>query len=313
MISAALVIMLSTVVFAMSGDGGNVPVVPKNEAVKAAASENVPVEQTEIVTQSTKSNSIETVKDQFGIDTGMPAGTLSKFKEEYLKKEKQMFPLNKTTMLYDFKIDLNKYNEFKIYGVDLKKSGNPIESKTYKENALYSDIVIIGETIKKEKINGADTFKLKIYEIIKGSEVLKLKLGEIPNYFNYFDPMNQEPVIGKKGLYFFGFAQDINKETRRWAQQRTASTLLCLDDNSVVYERNFKTLDYALYYKNNASTNEKMLKSEKWRKKIDDLYNSVKMNDTWNDAVANVKKIIEINDDLHFYKKTFKVEVENEK
>ena len=289
-ITAILIAMLS-VVFSMSGDG-----------------ENVPVEQKEVVTQSIESNTIETVKDRLGVDTKMPAETLGKFKEEYLKKEKQMFPLNKTTMLYNFKIDLNKYDDFLKIGIDLKKSGNPVESATYKDNTLYSDIIIIGKTLTREKINGADTFKLEIIEVLKGSDILSLKLGNVPKYFNYFDPLNQEPVLDRKGLYFFDFAEDINKNTRCWVQQIPASTLLCLDDNSVVYEKNFKTLNYTLFYKNNEKTNDKMLKSEEWRKKIDDLYKSVKMYESWDIAVENVKKILELNDAKNFYNKTFKAE-----
>ena len=295
-------------IYSMSDDGGNVPVVQKTNSSKEVP--QIEQQSNLVLDQDAESKSNETVKDRLGVDTRMSTEEYDKFINAYLKKEKQMFPQNKTTMLYNFKIDLNKYDEFLEMGIDLNKSGVQVESKTYKENALYSDIVIIGKTIEKEEITGSDTFKIEILEILKGADILKQKLGEIPKYFNYFDPLNQEPVMDKKGLYFLGFAQDINKDTRCWAQQRTGSTLICLDDNSIVYEKNFKTLNYALYYKNNEKTNDKMLKSEKWKKKIDDLYKSVKMNESWDVAVANVKKIIEINDDKNFYKKTFTNEVE---
>jgi len=308
MISAALIIMLSTVIFGMSGDGGNVPVEPKKEAVNVIAKDNAPVTLSENTSQTSMSNTNETVKDRLGVDTSMPLKALEYFKEEYLKKEKQMFPMNRTTMLYNFKIDLNRYDDFLKIGIDLKNSGNPVESASYKDNTLYSDIIVIGRTLAREKINGAETFKIEILEVLKGHDILSLKLGSVPKFFNYFDPLNQEPVLEKKGLYFFDFAENINKDTHCWVQQIPGSTLLCIDDNSVVYEKNFKTLNYALYYKNNEKSNEKMLKSEKWRKKIDDLYISVKMNESWDVAVANVKKIIEINDDKNFYKKTFKAE-----
>ncbi|MBN2747381.1 MAG: hypothetical protein JXR34_11705 [Bacteroidales bacterium] len=246
------------------------------------------------------------VTDRLGYNTGMTKDELQKFKEDYNNLDKTMFPGTHSTMLYDAKIDLNKYEELKILGVDLTNSGGFTESKDYLENSLYGEIVVVGKTIEKEKVNGADTFRIEIFEVLKGAEILKFKLGKVPKFFNYFDPFNQEPVMDMKGLYFFGFAQDINKDTRCWVQQIPASTLLCLEDNSIVYEKNFKSLNYALYFINNATTNEKMIKSEKWRKKIHDLYESVKMNESWDVAISSVRQILEINDAENFYKKTWR-------
>jgi len=270
-----------------------------NKAKQMPKSNPLPI-QPEIV----DSNGI--VTDNLGYYTGMTKDELQKFKDDYNNLNNTMFPGTHTTMFYDAKIDLNKYDELKKLGAVLINSESSIESKVYLENSLYADIVVVGKTIKKEKVNGADTFRIEIFEVLKGTEIFKFRLGEVPEFFNAIDLMNQEPVMDMKGLYFFCFAQDINKDTRCWVQQIPASTLLCLEDNSIVYEDNFKSLNYAHYFINNATTNEKMIKSEKWRKKIHDLYESVKMNESWDDAISNVRQILEINDAENFYKKIWR-------
>ena len=84
MILAALIIMLSTVIFGMSGDGGNVPVVPKKEAVNVS-SQVSPQGENKDNTIGIQENKVETVKDQFGGDTGMTQNEFEKFKEEYYR------------------------------------------------------------------------------------------------------------------------------------------------------------------------------------------------------------------------------------
>jgi hypothetical protein len=297
-LSILLSIIFLMPIFAMS-DGDSNEISSENKAKHTQKYWPLPVQPEQV-----DSNGI--VTDKLGYNTGMTKDELQRFKEDYNKLDKTMFPGTHTTMLYDAKIDLKKYEELKKLGVDLKNSGNSSESKNYLENTLYGEIVVVGKTILKEKVNGADTFRIEIFEVLKGAEILKFKLGEVPKFFNYIDLMNQEPVMDTKGLYFFDFAQDINKDTRCWVQQITASTLLCLSDNSIVYEKNFKSLNYALYFMNNAATNEKMIKSEKWRNKIQDLYESVKMNESWDVAISSVRKILEINDAENFYKKAWR-------
>lgn len=312
MISAALILMLSTVIFGMSGDGGNVPVVPKKEAVNVTAKDNVPVEQKENVVQST---TYETVKDEFGIDTGKTKDELKKFEEDYANLKSKILPMSRSTMLFDYRIDLNKYDEFKKLGVDLKNSGAPNEATIYKENALYSDIILVGKTLEEDTIFGYDMFKIEIYEVIKGADIFKEKLNEIPETFHYIgekDVVGQtDPVIGIKGIYFFSFAKRINKD-RTWVQKRPESTILLLDDNKAIYEKGYQAHLDAIWYRNAIEQNKDLSESkkkafERWAKAND---NKGKIKESFEDVINNIKKIIEVNDSQNFYKKNFKSEVQ---
>jgi len=312
MISALVIIILSMVALGMSGDGGNVPVVPKKEAVNASTQGNIPVEQTENVGNK-NDGSLKVsgaVKDRLGIDTGMSKEELEKFKAEYDKMDRQMFPGTHTSMLYDSKIDLNKADEFKKIGVDLWRSGVPAADKTYKENTLYSDIIVIGKTIGTEKIDGVYTYKIEIEEIIKGKEILNHKLGEIPQYIYYPGSNaggNEEivgetkPILNVTALYFFGFAEDLQKN-RRWIQKRPESTLICNEDSSIVYEKYYEQLKSLAWLQN------KKDKSENFKNLQKDIEENIVMKEKWNEAISIVKQIITINKDENFYNKSFKVE-----
>ncbi|MBN2826936.1 MAG: hypothetical protein JXQ26_03045, partial [Tissierellales bacterium] len=311
-ITAILFSMLS-VVFSMSGDGENVPVVQKKEAVKTSASVNLPAEQTTVnLAQSTAK---ETVKDEFGIDTGMDKEKLADFKEKYLKLDKKMFPGVQGTMLYDFKVDLNKYDELKKLGVDLKESGSPVESKSYKENAIYSDIILIGTSIEEDQSFGYDMYKIEIQEILKGADIFIEKLGKIPKQIHYIgekDVAGQtDPVIGVKGMYFFSNTNKLMKD-KPYLHKRPESTVLFFDGNNAIYEKGYQKHLDAIWYRNAAEQDKEMSDSkkkayERWAKASDSIG---KIDESFEDVIVNVRKLLEVNDSKNFYKKTFKAEVQ---
>jgi len=308
---AVLILILSTV-FAMSGDGGQQPAKPEkktevtqtqNEQAQQAPSDEkegsdkrVKYAQKEcpLLVRTEQIDSKGMVTDKLGYYTGMTKDELQKFKEDYNKLDKKMFPNTRTTMLYDAKVDLNRYEELKKLGVDLKRSGAPTEAKFYKENAIYRDIVVIGKTIGPEKVTGANTFKIEIIEVLKGAEILKYKLGEVPKYFNYFDPFTPEPIIGKIGMYFWGFAEDIDINNRRFIQQVTGSTLIMLNDTTVIYERLSEYVHRKPFSPGGKSP--AFVYSDDFKKRL-----------SWDEVVQNVRDILKVNDTENFYKKIFKV------
>jgi len=282
-----LSVIILTPIFAMS-DGGSNEIGPEKKSKYTQKDCPLPVRIEQV-------DSKGMVTDKIGYYTGMTKDELQKFKQDYDKLDKKMFPNTRTTMLYDAKIDLNKYEELKNLGVDLKRSGAPIEAKSYKDNTLYREIVVIGKTIGKEKVTGADTFKIEIIEVLKGVDILKFKLGEVPKYFNYLDPFTPEPIIGKIGMYFWGFAEDIDVNNRRWIQQVTGSTLIMLNDTTVIYERLAEYVNRKPF--SPGGKNPAFVYSDDFKRKL-----------SWDEVVQNVRDILKVNDAENFYKKTFNVD-----
>ncbi|MDA3887148.1 MAG: hypothetical protein PF638_16295 [Candidatus Delongbacteria bacterium] len=296
--------LLLTSILAMSDDG-------EKEAIKGSKIVNQEITPNGDFVQSTtndkQTQATISVKDKYGVDTGMSSEKLATFKEEYMKLDRKMFPNSRTTMLYDAKIDLNKYDEFKKHGVDLKRSGAFVDAKTYMDNALYSEIIVTGITIKPERLDNANTFKLEIDEVIKGKEILINKFGDVPKFINYYDDTDvvgtTKPIMNLKGIYYFNFSQNITP-SRRWIQKRPESTLLLLPDSTILYEKyydDFKSLKWLRSKKNKSEQN------KIWQKGFE---KTIIMNETWNEAVNNVKTILKINDANNFYNKKFKAEVE---
>lgn len=312
-IITAILFAMLTVVFSMSGDGENVPVVQK-ENVSQEASQ---VEQLSnfVPDQDSEAKYKETVKDELGIDTGMSKEELSEFKDEYLKLDKQMFPNAQGTMLYDFKVNLNKYEELKDAGVDLRRSGVPVEGKSYKENALYSDLILIGTTIEEDKDFGYDMYKIEIHEILKGADIFEEKVGEIPKTFHYIGEKDiagqADPVLNIKGIYFFSNTKHVSKE-KQYLHKRPESTVLLLDETKAIYEKGYKTYLDAIWYRNEIKNNKSLFEDkikayERWAKAGE---NKGGINESFEDVIKNIKRIIEINNSDNFYKETYKSEVQ---
>ncbi|MBN2827913.1 MAG: hypothetical protein JXQ26_07980 [Tissierellales bacterium] len=301
---AIIVMFLLSPIYSMSDDGENVPVVQKENSSKGVP--QVEQQSNLVPDQDTGAKYNETVKDEFGIDTGMSKVELQKFKEDYIKLDRKMFPGTQTDMLFNFKVDLNKYDEFLKLGLDLKKSGSFIDSKNYLENSLYSEIVVIGITIGQTK-EKSGIFILEVQEILKGSEILIAKFGEIPKLLYYYCDENAVgttmPVLNHKGMFFLWNSKRINTN-RNWFQKRDESTLLLLPDSTVLYEKHYDDLKSLNWLRNKKNKSEE---NKKWQKGFED---TIIMNETWEEAVNNVKAVLKTNDAVNFYRKTFKEEVE---
>ena len=293
-ITAVLFALLSTG-FAMSGDGGQQPVKQEKgtEVVQVQQFEKsvqeplyAQVEQPEETDsgQEGKSGESVTVKDQFGIDTGMTKEELEKFKEEYLKR-------HKNNSLYNAKIDPAKFIELRNLGVEVSKFG-VVTNYIYQNNTLFSDIIIIGKTVKTERGLGL----LVIEEILKGSDILMNKLGAIPMSIFYGYGAGgrgfTDPVIGERGLYFFAASYALSHERPYLQRKAESTTILNISGNIALHE------DLYNIEKNRLEALKKQ--AEEGNKR------STYILKTFDEVVENVKKIIEVNDHKNFYKKTFK-------
>lgn len=296
-LTLATILLLLTPILAMSDDGGNEPIKEKKQVTHPVQS---------VASETKEVKSIESVKDQYGTYTGMSAVKLAKFKEEYMKLERQMFPNTRTAMLYNAKINLNKYDELRRNGVDLNRAGSFIDSKSYLENALYSEIVVIGITTEQTK-EKSSVYKIEVEEVLKGSDILIAKFGKVPEFIYYYTDINEggisKPILNHKGIYYLWNSKRINKN-RRWFQKRDESTLLLLPDSTVLYEKYYDKLKSLKWLRNKKNKSEQ---NKIWQKGFE---KTIIMSETWKEAVENVKTILKINNADNFYKKTFKVEVE---
>ena len=240
---AIILMFLLSPIYSMSDDGGNVPVVQKENS-----SREVPqIEQQSnlVLDHGAEESSKETVKDQLGFDTGMLQEEFDKFKSQYKKKFMELFPnLTESTCEWYFnnKINLNQVNEFEKNGLYLNISNIP-QGTSYKKNALLSDVIVTGKIV--ELIQKDDTFvpryKLEIDQIIHGSEVIETHLGEIPRYIYFVAfldvSIDRPSLLNKKGIYFLYINPLPNKEFI--FLKRHYSNMTIYNDSIVCYERDF--------------------------------------------------------------------------
>lgn len=183
MISAALIIMLSMVVFGMSGDGGNVPVVPNKESVNAATKDNVPVTQSENIAQSSKSMTSETVKDQFGIDTGFLYEEFTKFKGDYYNYAKQNNIATGIFIDQAYFLKINLLNHIllaKKFNVNLS---NPMDACSLNDFIIRSELIVIGQYVDYKLDSDKNskfpvTYQFKIDEVVAN----ETEYSTIPEY-----------------------------------------------------------------------------------------------------------------------------------
>ncbi|OGE84962.1 MAG: hypothetical protein A2Y39_05690 [Candidatus Delongbacteria bacterium GWF2_40_14] len=327
-----LVLALFASTYAMSDDGGQQPVKPekKTEAVQVQNEQVQQVDNTVNLVkeegsglEENKSGESVTVKDRLGVDTGMTKEELDIFKEDYMKLEKQIYPYyNIGNWFYNLKIDLNKRDELKKVGVDLNRSGVPAEAKTYKENTLLSDVIVIGSIVGQEQPVGTDriAYAVKIDEVLKGEDILINKLGKVPEKLHFFhsgvisDLDNEIIIQNQKGIYFMDRADGMNKD-RQWLSKRPYSTLLYMDGVQMIYEKHIEMYHRAIRMERSLMEKPKTknLKDdpmgEKYEREVKIIRNTLKHSlPSWEETIENIKKILEINDDKNFYKKTYKVE-----
>lgn len=285
----AVIFTLLTSIFAMSDDGESKPLVEKKEVKQEVAQIDKPVIETK---------SGQTVKDEFGIDTGMTKEELDDFKESY----HEAFPFTRRGSAYKFKIDYSKKKELKELGVEVFN-----RARMYKDNALFCDVVVIGKVTDFDK---RSIYKIEIDEILKGEEVLKNKLGYFPDklYFKSTHSMDNdnEPALNTKGIYFLWTADKLS-EKRNYLQKLPYSTVISLDDSTVFYERYYE--EYSRIKKAREIKSRESYKDYDPHKEVEDyITKHAFIHESWDEIVNNIKKILEVNDAENFYKKSFRRE-----
>jgi len=309
-ITAILIAMLS-VVFSMSGDGGNVPVVPKESTVKVT--ENAIQKSSSETDQIGQTKSNETIKDRLGIDTGLTKEKLDDFKDDYNLKFRNLFPNfseSASDWFFNCKINLNKIEDFEKFGLELKKTKD-ISTVGYKENSLKSDIIVTGKVVEliQTNENNAPRYKFEIDQIIKGSEIIKKYLGDLPNYIYFVAilgvSIDNESVLNKKGIYFFQIDSEIIKHSL--FLKRYYSTVLLYNDSIVCYERDINKFDTAFRYKHRKLELSQIQKDNNYEEKYLNWYEECKIG-SWDETIVNIRKILEINDEINFYKRSYKYE-----
>lgn len=292
---AIMFLFLLSPIFPMSGDGGNVHVVQKEESTNATASENVPVEQTKNVAQSTKSNPIETVKDRFGIDTGMNKKQFDTFKTQYLRTAEESgilnYPIVSPKSYFEHKINLNVVDELKKLGLFLTKDPfTPEESFAYK--ITHSDIIVIGtidsveyfyKTEEEEweaKPHILSRYFVEVEEILKGIEYYKI-IPETITYFssngNFLTSGDYKPKIGQKHILFFQKLENLPNQFENDLSKMRNSSLRIVNDKIYLLD----------------------LKKE--------------FTKSYNEVLTLIKKYNEINGNHNFYNKEYIEEDNNEK
>lgn len=249
-------------------------------------------------------NNTETVKDSLGVDTGMSVIEFDNFRNEYKKKFTKLFPnftLSMEDWFFNNKVNLNKIDEFERYGLYLKNF-SVIEGSPYQKNAVLCDIIVTGKVVEsiRDKIYDPK-YKFEIDQIIKGTEVIKYQLGEIPKYLYFYD-FYSVSVLNTKGVYFF--YSDPLKNDNLLFLKRGYSTIIVYNDSLVCYERDRHKFDSAFKYKHGTLKLSKMQSDGNYGERYLRWYEECKIG-SWNEVVENIKKIIEINDAKNFYKKSW--------
>ena len=205
-IAAVLFLMLSAG-FAMSGGGGQQPV-KQEKGNETAQVQSEQAQQEEISTlqenkRLTKNSSTGTYIDKFGYDTGMTEEEFEKFKEDYRVRFNRFRD-------HDFynKVDLSKQSVWQELGAS-KESEN---YKEYKEYALHAPIIIIGKVTSSKVVNNDSFYVFEIEEILKGEEIIRHELGEIPETILFprwsITEFMFSPEMDRKGVYFFGYGYE---------------------------------------------------------------------------------------------------------
>jgi hypothetical protein len=303
-IMTAILITLLSVVFSMSGDGGNVPVEKKE------ANQQLVQGSTAITNQAEQVKSNETVKDRLSVDTGMTNEEFEQFKQNYALKFKQIFPNfteNAMDWFFDYKINLNAIDKFEENGLNLKEF-SIAQGSSFQKNALFCDIIVTGkitEMIQKDEAT-APRYKLKVNQIIHGSEEIKKYLGEIPEFLYVVallgTSIDNESMLNKGGIYFLQIDSEVIKHSL--FVKRYYSTVLVYNDSNVCYERDFYKFDSAFKYKNGKLELSKMQKDNNYEERYLKWYKECQIG-SWDEVVKSIRTILEINEGNYFYKRNY--------
>jgi len=199
-------------------------------------------------------------------------------------------------MLFDYKIDLTKYDDLKKLGVDLKNAGSFAESKTYKENSIYSHIIIIGRTVSMESNGMEDINTLEIEYVLKGEEILINKFGRIPKTLEYPSQPNvvgeTQPVIGIKAIYFLAYPHPQSKMGKKyWIMRRPASTILSIENGRVAIKESLFNADTEFL--------------EQYKEMAEEGKASSYILESFDEVIEKIVKIVEVNNPKAFYQIKF--------
>jgi len=295
-IVTALLIALLSVVFSMSGDGGNVPVV-KNEsenvdnqvADNTNNDKNVPVVNT------------GTVKDQFGIDTGMTKEELEKFKEDYLKYQEKN-KIHTGERAYFTKINILEIDKFKKFNINLNTL---LDECSINDYVVRSELIIIGsyegfEIDPDKKSTFPVTYKIKVDEVlsneteyssipstivVKGDNIYNHSIESLSELLKKEHSKNRRYVMFFTRYDFYYFKKSYEEKRRK-----TYVKDECFDPYVFTY------LSFAR-------------REIKDNKIAQDPYKSDFDEDNWlelDDLKRNIIEISKINDRENFYKRSYK-------
>ena len=134
-------------------------------------------------------------------------------KENYTILHKKMGLSLNAGLFYSKRINLNKYDELKDAGVDLRKASKKIGKLDYLSGILFTDVAIIGTIVGREynidpQVKYHTKYKVIVEEIIKGFPGIKDEIefrtisGALDN--NTFLYASDEPEfnIGEKALLY---------------------------------------------------------------------------------------------------------------
>jgi len=230
-IVTALLITLLSVVFSMSGDGGNVPVDPKKETIK----ENNQESQQGIkpVPQSDQNTSIEYVKllkkyeeqmwaelELFNLKDTPKDEELNKHYQAYKEKFKKLGlkSIHRIPWLYKSRINLDAINDLKKIGIDIYElDRNNFAGRhglDVKSTILFSQVIVSGTIV--DSLNYPDYDKpahncyiVKIDRIIKGEGYFSQKPEFIKIYTVFGKHYSQDGTLGSEPFDQTGYR--INK------------------------------------------------------------------------------------------------------
>ena len=181
----------------------------------------------------------------------------------------------------DYGISQENLNKFKEY--------KEAENEYYIGNAIESKIIIIGQTISKEKSVNQEDFKLEIIEVIKGKEILTEKYGGIPKYIIYSDYgffwSEPEPVLNIMGIYYL-----LTKDEQKF-DKITGSTVL-FDKGNIIYETYYRRIKSRILNIFETIHDERWAKSKEWRVKQKSIFRQGILNISWDEALKNIKKTL---------------------
>ncbi len=284
---------LLTAVFAMSGGGNNDPA--KEIQQLKQDMQTVQSEQSEQPDQ-VKSN--ETVRDQFGIDTGMTKEEYEKFKDEYLAYQKKCGIYAKDNLFYH-KINLDAVDKFAEYDINLNRSKDLCTTNAF---ILKSEIIAVVSFVDFSIVNSKEltypvTFKVKVHEVLMNNteyekipDTLIVKGDNLNNYlFDDFESGLSKMYKNKDDKYVLFLSRFGFIEFKRAFEEKLIDRVV---DDSCFEPFTFTFIGY--------------------QRKIED--NEIIFDANKNPTVyisldqfrKNVKEINRINDIDNFYKRSYK-------